>query len=191
MITLKTQLGLYSIRLGKMNMKTFLACLLALPVGLAAASDPSIEMVTYRCERVRDTGDKGYQRITDERVEMKLERAQGQDTGQIAARIHIGAASKDMTFKECESTRADGSNFSGWFTTECRSLGSHDGTPYTIEPFLAGAYAGISPPVVEGYAMRATLAEIGAGLGIGTPERTFVIYANRKPLYEFFCFRKD
>lgn len=171
-------------------MKAFLAGLLVLPVGLAAASDPTIERVAYRCDRVRDAGGTGYQRVADEYVEMTLERAQGQDTGQVAARIHIGAASKDLTFRECARTRADGSNFSGWFATECRRLASHDGTSYTIEPFLASAYAGISPAVVEGYAMRTTLAGIGAGLGIGTPERTFVIYADRKPVYEFFCFSK-
>lgn len=188
-MTWKQPLRLPPLRL-EMNMKAILACLLVLPVGLAAASDPTMEMIAYRCDRIRDTGTHGYQRIAAEQVEMTLERAQGQDTGQVTARIHIDAASKDLTFKECARTVTDGSKFSGWFTTECRQLGSHDGTPYTIEPYLAGAYAGISPQVVAGYAMHATLAEIGTGLGIGTPERTFVIYANRKPLYEFFCFRK-
>jgi len=27
-------------------------------------------------------------------------------------------------------------------------------------------------------------------IGAGTPERTFVIYADREPQYEFFCYRK-
>ncbi|SFN91185.1 hypothetical protein SAMN05660284_02511 [Formivibrio citricus] len=155
------------------------------------ASDPSMEIVTYRCDRVRTLDSGRHQRDASEYVEMTLEHAQGQDTGLVKARIHIAAASKDMTFKECARTLKDGSNFSDWFASECRGLGSHDATPYTIEPFLVGAYAGISPLVSQdGYAMREVLTKIGASLGTGTPERTFVIYANRKPLYEFFCFER-
>lgn len=172
-------------------MKTFrlLASMLVLPLGMAGAADSAPDMLSYRCERVKEVAGN-YQRIADEYVELTLEQAQGQDTGKVQSRIHIGAASKEMTFKDCAITQKDGSNFSGWFASECRKLGSYNGSPYTIEPYLMGAYAGISPPVVEGYSMHKTLAEIGAKVGIGTPERTFVIYASRKPQYEFFCIKK-
>src|SRR5450759_959333 len=100
------------------------------------------------------------------------------------------AASKDLTFANCTKTKADGSNFNGWFATECRKLESLDGSSYTVEPFLMGAYAGISPPVEAGYQLYSTLSAIGKELGVGTPARTFVIYADRKPQHEFFCYRQ-
>ena len=95
-----------------------------------------------------------------------------------------------MTFSECHTTRNDGSNFSKWFAWECKQFASADGSPYTVDAFVYGAYAGISPPVVTGNAMHDVLAKAGAQLGIGTPERTFVIYADRKPQYEFFCYSR-
>jgi hypothetical protein len=124
---------------------------------------------------VTDAGNDVHQWHADQYVELTLYQELAR------SRIRIGAASKDLTFANCAKTKADGSNFSRWFATECRNLSSLDGSPYTIEAFLAGAYAGISPPIGPGYALHATLSAIGAKLGVGTPERTFVIYADRKP----------
>lgn len=161
-----------------MKARTVLACLLALPAAAILAAEQ------YRCSLVTETGHGAHQWHADQYADLTL------DQERARLRVHIAAASKDLTFADCAKTRADGSNFSRWFATECRNLASVGGSPYTIEPFLAGAYAGISPPVEAGNAMHATLSEIGAKLGVGTPERTLVIYADRKPIYEFFCYRQ-
>ena len=154
------------------------AVLLVTPVAAAAAAE------RYDCFHVAG-GDSGiYRQNRAETVELTI------DGDQVRSRVRIKAANKDLTFTGCSAVKADGSHFSRWFATECRTLASADGTPYTIEAFVAGAYAGISPPVDAGYGMHATLADIGAKIGAGTPERTFVIYADRKPQYEFFCYRR-
>ena len=168
-----------------MNIQTLLICLLlALPVVALSATTQGIDEEQYRCSLVIDEGDGRYQQNADQYVEMKL------DKEVVHSRIHIDAASKDLTFAKCATTRNDGSNFSGWFALECRELASFDGSPYTIEAFLAGAYAGISPSVEPGYSLYATLSAAGEKLGIGTPNRTFVIYSDRKPQYEFFCYHQ-
>lgn len=167
-----------------MKTQLLLTCLLALPVVAASATTQGIDDKQYRCQLVTDSGDGQYQKDAGQYVEMTL------DKEMVRSRIHINFASKDLTFAKCAATRSDGSNFSGWFALECRELASFDGSPYTIEAFLAGAYAGISPPVEPGYSQYATLATAGKKLGIGTPERTFVIYSDRKPQYEFFCYHQ-
>lgn len=104
-------------------------------------------------------------------------------------RIHLKAASGDLTFNDCYALVKDGSNFTDWFQVECRQLGGFGGVPVTYESYLAGAYAGISPPVVPAYSMYETLKKIAGSLGLPVPGRTFVIYGqNRSPIYEFFCY---
>jgi nitroreductase len=106
--------------------------------------------------------------------------------------LHLADATKDLTFKTVRDVPKDGSSFAGWFVKEFRDLTSADGTPVTYEAFLAGAYAGLSPAVTEGYGMAAQLKTIAEGLGLPVPARTFVIYgAERKPIYEFFCYPVD
>ena len=117
-----------------MKYRTLLACLLTLPAVAAFAAEQ------YKCSLVTDAGNGVHQWHADQYVELTL------DQERVRSRIHIKAASKDLTFANCAKTKADGSNFSGWFETECRKLASLDGSPYTVEPFLVGAYAGISPP---------------------------------------------
>jgi hypothetical protein len=136
----------------------------------------------YTCTHVSDDGNGTYQLVTDEYVELTL------DGDAVRSRIHISGASKDLTFTTCRDLTDDGSNFNRWFAKECRQLASTDGSPYTIEAFLIGVYAGISPRIDTDYDMHATLAGIGETLGTGIPLRTFVIYASRKPQYEFFCY---
>ena len=155
----------------------FLAGLIAVPATAALSAE------RYACINVIGNSSGTYQENREETGGLTL------DGETIHSQIHIDAASKDLTFAECSPVKADGSNFSHWFATECRTLGSADGSSYTIEPFLADAYAGISPPIDASYGMQPDLAEIGAKIGIGTPERTFVIYADRNPQYEFFCYR--
>ena len=146
---------------------------------------PSFSLERYMCFKVTSDDAGAFQKNREEYVELTLD----QDT--VTSRVHIDAATKDLTFSECAAVKADGSNFSRWFATECRILSSVDGSPYTIEAYLAGAYAGISPKIDDSYLMAANLAEIGAKIGAGTPERTFVIYADRKPEYEFFCYDQE
>ncbi|MDD4929816.1 MAG: hypothetical protein PHP85_11110 [Gallionella sp.] len=160
------------------------ACMLAFSSGSLLAAEQ------YKCALVSEGGDGQRRADASQYVELTLE------PGSAHSRIHIAAATRDMTFSACSSTPGDGSNFSKWFALECRKFSSLDGSPFTMEAFLADAYAGISPPVEPGYSMYATLSSIGEKLGIGKPERTFVIYADRKPQYEFFCYplntpRKD
>ncbi|MGB9907016.1 MAG: hypothetical protein ACPLRR_06495 [Candidatus Saccharicenans sp.] len=104
-------------------------------------------------------------------------------------RIHLKAATGDLTFNDCSALIKDGSNFTDWFQVECRKLGGLEGKTVTYEYFLAGAYAGISPPVDPSYSMYAALKEVAEAIGLPVPGRTFVIYGqNRSPIYEFFCY---
>lgn len=154
----------------------FVAVLLALPATTAVSAE------RYDCFNVTGDSSGAYQANRDETVELTV------DGATIRSRIHIDAATKDLTFATCSPVKADASSFSRWFATECRTLGSADGSPYTVDAFLADAYVGISPPIDATYEMQSALAEIGAKIGTGTPQRTFVIYADREPQYEFFCY---
>jgi hypothetical protein len=136
----------------------------------------------YACFRVQSDDDGIYREVRAESVELTV------DGREIHSRVRIKDASRDLSFTECSAVKADGSPFSRWFATECRKMAAADGASYTVEPFLLGAYAGISPIIGADYPLHDTLAEIGGEIGIGTPARTFVIYADRKPQYEFFCY---
>jgi len=104
-------------------------------------------------------------------------------------RLKLRAASGDLTFARFQTLARDGSNFTDWFQFEGRGLTGVGGQPVTYEYILAGAYAGISPPVVPGYAMYDAIKKVAEALGLPVPDRTFVIYGqNRSPIYEFFCY---
>jgi hypothetical protein len=106
--------------------------------------------------------------------------------------IHLGDATKDLTFKASRDVPKDGSRFAAWFVKEFRDLASVDGTPVTYEAFLSGAYAGLSPATTPDYAMSAEIKRVADGLGLPVPERMFVIYgADRSPIHEFFCYPVD
>src|SRR3970040_1439532 len=102
----------------------------AIPRAPSAAAKP------YMCYRISDKDGGTYKQDVSEYVALSVDR------DAIETRIHIKAASKDLTFRTCKPLTADGSNFATWFKTECRDLKAKDGLSYTIEPFLAGAYAG-------------------------------------------------
>jgi hypothetical protein len=133
-------------------------------------------------------------RVHDDNGAYKADKAQtvrfvldGEDVTGVV--LHLADATKDLTFKTVRDVPRDGSSFAGWFVKEFRELASADGSPVTYEAFLAGAYAGLSPAVTEGYGMAAQLKTIAEGLGLPAPARTFVIYgAERKPIIEFFCY---
>ena len=155
------------------------AGLLAMPNAASAAAEP------YMCYRVSDKDGGTYKQDVSEYVALSVDR----DT--IETRIHIKAASKDLTFLTCRPLIAGGSNFATWFKNECRDLKAKDGLSFTIEPFLVGAYAGISPVIDESYSMYGAIQSASKQAGVNLPARTFAIYADRKPLYEFFCNRQE
>ncbi len=159
-----------------MRTTALLICLLALPV--AAATTPQ----AYRCLHIGQ-GAQGERVVDrDQYVDLSYER------GEARTLIHVNSANRDLRFDSCVKTADDGSNFHGWFETECRKLVAAEGKGFSADPFMIGAYAGISPPVMPGYSMYDALAQAGAALGLGTPARTVVIYSGRKPQYDFFCY---
>lgn len=156
-----------------------LAGLLAMPVAASAAAEQ------YMCYRISDKVGGTYKQDVSEYVALSIDREI------IQTRIHINAATKDLTFRTCKPLTADGSNFAAWFKNECRELKAHDGSSYTFEPFLVGAYAGISPIIGESSPVYRAIQSASQQAGVKLPERTFAIYAERKPLYEFFCNRQE
>ncbi len=157
----------------------WLGGLLAMPTAASAAAEQ------YMCYRISDKGNGVFKQDVSESVALSVDRET------IQTRIHINAATKDLTFLTCKPLTADGSNFATWFKNECRQLKAIDGSSFTIEPFLVGAYAGISPIIDESSSMYRALQSASKAAGVNLPERTFAIYADRKPLYEFFCNRQE
>ena len=155
------------------------AGLLAMPMATSAAAE------SYMCYRVSDKAGGTYKQDVSEYVALSVDR------DAIQTRIHIKAASKDLTFRTCKPLTADGSNFATWFKNECRDLKAKDDSSYTIEPFLAGAYAGISPIIDASSPVYRAIQSASKAAGVALPERTFAIYVDRKPLYEFFCNRQE
>jgi len=153
-----------------------LACVLILPTTASLAAEQ------YKCILIADDGKGANTLDASQYVDLSI------DKDVVRSVIHIMDASKDLTFSTCKTLPADGSNFNRWFKIECRDLKSVDGKSYTIEPFLAGAYAGISPIIDKNYSMYGAIAAVGTTLNIGTPARTFAIYADKKPAHEFFCY---
>ena len=142
----------------------------------------SIAEERYKGMLIVDKGGK-YELDDKQHVEFLI------DNGNVRAiKIRINAANKDLTFSSCRNLEDDGSNFSKWFSLECRELKSFDNTPFTYDYFLIGAYAGISPTITPAYFMYEKLKEVSGKLDMDVPLRTMVIYADGKPLYEFFCY---
>lgn len=110
----------------------------------------------------------------------------------ISIRLHTKAAHKDVKFSDCRNLEDDGSNFTKWYSIECRNIKSYDGKSAAwLEYYFAGAYVGISPKITPQYSMYKTLKEISGGLGLDVPARTFIIYADKKPIFEFFCYPEN
>jgi hypothetical protein len=153
-----------------------LACALSMPLTASFAIEQ------YKCTLI----------ITEDTNNPKLDAGQYVDLtigGKIVRPIiHITDASKDLTFKTCKALKDDGSNFYNWFKTECRDLAAADGSSFTVDPYMMGAYAGISPVIDKQYSAYEAIADISKKLGIEIPRRTFVIYADRQSVYEFFCY---
>lgn len=163
-----------------MNIRSFILFSLGF---LASACLGAAEQ--YDCRRIADDGKDGYRIVAGESAELTI------DGDKITSRLRIEAVNKDATFAECAPLPNDGSNFSRWFVTECRKLKSADGGTLWFEPFLYGAYAGISPLIDRNYVLHDKLAEVARQVGAAMPVRTFIVYADGKPQYEFFCQRRE
>lgn len=150
-----------------------------MPVAVSAAAEQ------YMCYLISDEGNGVFRQDASQYVALSVDRET------IQTRIHINAATKDLTFLTCKHVAADGSNFATWFKNECRDLKAKDGSPYTVEPYLIGAYAGISPIINESSPVYRAIQSASKKAGVNLPDRTFAIYADRKPLYEFFCNRQE
>jgi hypothetical protein len=155
---------------------------IAVLTGALALAASAAAAETYHCPLI----------ITDPGTAPRIDQGQYVDLtvdgNAVKSVIHITNASKDLTFASCASLSSDGSNYAKWFAIECKPLAGADGGSFTVDVYLAGAYAGISPLIDESYSMYSPIAGIGKQLGIGTPQRTFVIYAGRQPQHEFFCY---
>ena len=163
----------------KRGIWTFLFFFLAQTLFISA--DICMAGEVYRGKRV--LANDRYEFSDKETVDFTIE--QGVVT---SVKVLVDGASKAITFSSCKDLREDGSSFTKWFAIECRNMSSFDDTPVSYEYFLIGGYAGISPEIKPGYVLYDAIKAASEQLGVEVPSRTFVIYANKKPVYEFFCY---
>jgi len=104
----------------------------------------------------------------------------------VLSRVVTPGTDKPVTFKGCKPTDGVG-NFQRWFGTVCQSMQSLDGGALSMDYYIAGAYAGISRRLSPKDSMWNMLKDASGKLGIPVPDRTFVIYAEKSPIFEFFC----
>jgi len=143
---------------------------------------PGMAAERYRGLRVVDQ--EGSYRVDDSQyVTFAME-----DDAVRDLRIHIDGVNKDVSFSTCAPLQPDGSNFTRWFALECRKMTAYDQGQFSYDYFLADAYAGISPVITTDYSMYKQIKAVSDQIGREVPARTFVIYANKKPVYEFFCY---
>src|SRR5512140_3326186 len=90
------------------------AGLLAMPIAASAAAEQ------YMCYRVSEKDNGMFRQDVSEYVDLSVDRET------IQTRVHINAASKDLTFLTCRQLTADGSNFATWFKNECWDLKAKD-----------------------------------------------------------------
>lgn len=140
----------------------------------------------YRGTLIVDKGDGKYEIDNNDFVELVIDK-------NIVKSIKVStkAADRDLTFSGCKTVKDDGSNFTKWFSIECRTMKAHDGRPITVETSFAWAYAMISPKIKPEYSMYKTLKGVTDSVGLDAPSRTFVIYANKNPVYEFYCYPEN
>ncbi|WP_152971878.1 hypothetical protein [Desulfatitalea tepidiphila] len=149
---------------------------------IAIHPQPGMAGERYRGLRVADQEGRYY--IDDtQHVAFVME-----DDAVTDLRIHMDGVNKDVSFSTCAPLQADGSNFTRWFAVECRKMTAYDQGQFSYDYFLAGAYAGISPVITPAYSMYQQIKAVSDQIGREVPARTFVIYANKKPVYEFFCY---
>jgi hypothetical protein len=157
-----------------------IAALLAV---FSLAALPAAAAERYHCVHIIDEGGGVFRADRKQTVDLTV------DGQTIHTRLDLEAATAPLTFRRCSPVASDGSDFSRWFAHECRNLHGAE-RPAMMDVFLTGAYAGISPRIGPGYVLHSALARAAAAAGIAMPERTVVIYVERKPEYEFLCHPK-
>lgn len=156
----------------------FFVCWLV-PAALFAAE-------VYDCQHIAADGkNQPYRKIADGYARLTV------DGDTVVSRVRLEGVSKEVTFISCARLPQDGSNFSRWFAIECKKMKSADGGSVSFDPYLLGAYAGVSPRIDHDYPLFEPLKTAAQEAGVAMPERTFVIYAGKKPQFEFFCNRRE
>ena len=149
---------------------------------IAMHPQPGMAAERYRGLRVADQ--EGRYRVDDTQYVMFA--IEGDAVTDL--RIHMDGVSKDVSFSTCAPLQPDGSNFTRWFALECRKMTACDQGQFSYDYFLAGAYAGISPVITPAYPMYQQIKAVSDQISKEVPARTIVIYAKKKPVYEFFCY---
>ena len=159
---------------------------MVLPLLFASLSSFSaVAADSFQCTRMIYEESGAFRVDWEERVDLII------DGEKIRPVVHTRAANKPISYSDCKPVLPEDSDFAQWFYRECRQLESADGRSYTVEPFLMGSYAAISPQIVPGYSVYDRIQEIAKGAGVEIPVRTFVIYAEGSPLYEYYCYSNE
>jgi|GEM_PF-877240 len=175
-------LGKYSEKKRDSELKRFVLMLFFWIVAIIALhAQPGVAAERYRGPRVVDQ-DGNYRVDDSQYVTFAMENDAVTDL-----KIHMDGVNKDVSFSICAPLQPDGSNFTRWFAVECRKMTAYDQRQFSYDYFLAGAYAGISPVITPAYSMYEQIKAVSDQIGREVPTRTFVIYADKKPVYEFFC----
>lgn len=161
-----------------MSFKIILLCLLiAVPAEAAEL---------FSCEHVVSEDNANPILKKDAHVDLFI------DGATVLSRVTVPVSSKDITFKECSALSPTGADdFSRWFEYVCKKMNSFDELPFSVDASFSGSYAAISRNLTPKDSMWDVLLKSSKTLGIKMPDRTFVIYNDRHPVFEFFCRRDD
>lgn len=161
-------------------MKMVLALLIA---SLSSVSVFAAE--SYQCLRIVKEGVGVFRSDPDDRVELFI------DADEIRSVVYSRAADKPISYIDCKPVSPEDSEFAQWFYRECRHFESTDGRSYTVEAFLKGSYAGISPLIAPDYSVYDRIQEVAESAAVEMPARTFVIFAQGNPLFEYYCYANE
>ena len=151
--------------------------------GLCLLSLPAASAERLSCRHVVTEDGQPPAILDDAHADLSI------DGATILTRVSVPISTKALTYKDCRPIADKTSNFAKWFERECRTVDSVDGSPYTVEANFTGSYAAYSRPLTSEDPMWKALSGISRDLGVAMPDRTFAVYANRHPVFEFFCYR--
>lgn len=80
------------------------------------------------------------------------------------------------------------SRFAKWFQFEAHDMAALDGSSFSIDIKLWGAYVGVSPQITDQYDLYEALKDRANAMGLPMPKRTLVLFdGDRSMLREYFC----
>lgn len=164
-------------------MKLLASALLGLSVLAFPVAGSAVELLS--CIHIKDSGKAHPVADATNRVDLAI------SGSTMLVRMNIEAADKAMTFRHCAALADDGSSFYRWFGSQCDDLAALDGSPYTVEAYFAGAYAGVSRTLTPEDSMWKAVQKASQRAGVPVPVRTFIVYVDRKPVMDFFCSPSD